>query len=158
MLRDRDTSTGCFRGQKISGQVQRLSIGDAGGMSEDDRRAPREGSDLIVRLNPMPPHDEDVVVDLIGKEQISLLRVLRGEIDRPFGEPEPAGQMDEFGFSAENFCKFVGVDFEGKLRDLGDWIRRILFYAVDHGGHEQSGRPEFMHTWSPALSSSTIAR
>ena len=40
-------------------------------MSKDHRRAPGEGGNLIVRLDPMPPHDEDVVIGLIGKEQIS---------------------------------------------------------------------------------------
>lgn len=126
MVRDGNAAAGGLGGEQARLEVGGLAIGDAGRMAENDRLAPGGGRDGIVGRETVPADEVDVVVDLVGEDEIALRRVFHLQVNRPFGEAEALGEVDEFRLGAEDFGELVVVDLERKLRILLLGVGRVF--------------------------------
>ncbi|MEI8285100.1 MAG: hypothetical protein WCG52_08920, partial [bacterium] len=68
----------------------------------------------------------DVVVDLVGEDEIAGVRVFYLQLNRPLGEAKSICEMDELRLLAEDFGKRVVVDLERQLGILRLGIRWVF--------------------------------
>ena len=110
----------------------------------------------------MPADEVDVVVDLIGEDEIAGVRVFHLQINRSFGEAKAVCEMNELGLLAEDFGKRVVVNFQRQLRILRLGIRWVFlvgeiadfdFLGQRRGGQEMNAKddPESFHEQSRRL-------